>query len=56
MDRAALIVPGRTLGPYQPLLFYAGMAAKARSASVEFLDWQPPATVGPSATSEDRQA
>jgi pimeloyl-ACP methyl ester carboxylesterase len=41
MDRAAVIVPGRYLGPYQPLLLYAGLAAKARRAMVEYVDWQP---------------
>jgi hypothetical protein len=36
------------MGPYQPLLFYAGLAAKARGASVEPIDWQPPSSLDPS--------
>lgn len=42
-----MIVPGRTLGPHQPLLFYAAAAARARGATVEVVDWQPPPPTDP---------
>jgi len=47
MERDAVIIPGRMFGPYQPLLFYAAMAARARGAAVEPLDWQPSAAMDP---------
>ena len=37
-----MIVPGRMFGPYQPLTFYAGLAAMARGAAVQWVDWRPP--------------
>jgi len=43
-------------GPYQPLLFYAGEAAQSRGATVEFLDWRPPASIDPPTDSVQRQA
>jgi hypothetical protein len=49
MDRRAVIVPGRALGPHQPLLFYAAAALRAHGAAVELVDWQPPAPPDPAA-------
>jgi len=54
--RAAVVVPGRQFGPYQPLLFYAAEAARSRGATVRFLDWRPPASIDPPAESGQRQA
>jgi hypothetical protein len=56
MDRSAVIIPGRFMGPYQPLLFYAGLAVRARGASVEPIDWQPPSSTGPSGDAAVRKA
>jgi hypothetical protein len=42
-----VIIPGRTLGPHQPLLFYAAAAARARGAAVEAVDWAPPPPTDP---------
>lgn len=47
MTRHAVIIPGRTLGPHQPLLFYAAAAARARGAAVEAVDWAPPPPTDP---------
>ena len=47
MVRSAVVLPGRAFGPYAPLLFFAGVAAKARGAAVEVVDWQPPASWQP---------
>ena len=54
--RSAVIVPGRTLGPHEPLLFYARLAVQARGATVEHPDWRPPEAVHPARPSADRQA
>jgi hypothetical protein len=54
--RTGAVVPGRMFGPYQPLLFYAGEAAQSRGATVEFLDWRPPASIDPPTDSVQRQA
>jgi hypothetical protein len=57
MDPGAVIVPGRYFGPYQPLLLYAGLAAQARGATAEWIDWRPPASLdNPSGVSADQQA
>jgi hypothetical protein len=57
MDRSAVILPGRLLGPYQPLLLYGAMAATARGAKAKFVDWQPSPSIDPSVTtSSERQA
>jgi hypothetical protein len=47
MDRAAVVVPGRNFGPYAPLTLYGGLAAQAREATVEWVEWQPPYEVDP---------
>jgi hypothetical protein len=54
--RQAVIVPGRYFGPYQPLLCYAGLAAQARGAAVDYVDWRPLESLDPSATSRPMQA
>ncbi len=56
MDRVAVIVPGRLFGPYAPLTFYAAWAAQTRGATVEYLDWQPPAWLDPAADPSVHQA
>lgn len=45
--RAAVVIPGRTQGPYAPLLAFAGEAAVARRARVSTLEWSPPAELDP---------
>lgn len=41
--RAAVVVPGMGYGPQAPLLMYAGEAAEARGARVQYISWTPPA-------------
>jgi hypothetical protein len=55
-SRVAVVVPGRTLGPYEPLVFYARLAVQARGAAVEDPDWRPPESVHPSHPSPQREA
>lgn len=38
-DRTLLLAPGRMLGPYVPMLYFAGEAAEARGAVVEPVYW-----------------
>jgi hypothetical protein len=45
--RAAVVIPGRFLGPHTPLMMYAGQAAAARGAQVRSLSWTPPADLDP---------
>lgn len=47
MARHAVVIPGQTLGPHQPLLFYAAAAARSRGATVETIDWCPPPPTDP---------
>jgi len=56
MPRHALVVPGRMLGPHQPLLYYAAAAARSRQATVERLDWQPAQALGPTTPADEVQA
>lgn len=51
-----MIIPGRLSGPYQPMLFYASMALRARHATVEPLDWSPAASLDPAAPSANNHA
>lgn len=43
-------------GPYQPLLFYAATAVRARGGVVEPLDWDAVGSLDPAASSQVRQA
>lgn len=45
----ALVVPGRNLGPYSPLPWYAGEVAARRGAQVRRHEWtgEPPGPLGP---------
>jgi pimeloyl-ACP methyl ester carboxylesterase len=38
----AVVFPGGTNGPYQPLLFYAAAAARARDAEIHRVTWPEP--------------
>lgn len=45
--RTAVVIPGRTQGPYAPPLAYAAEAAAARRARVSALEWTPPPEFDP---------
>lgn len=38
-DRTAVLIPGARYGTSAPLLMYAGIAARARGAAVELVEW-----------------
>jgi len=54
MTRSSVIIPGRLFGPYQPLLFYAAMAVRARGGEVERIDWNAAESLDEAASSEVR--
>jgi hypothetical protein len=56
MDRGAVLIPGFLFGPYQPLLFYGFLAAQARGAKVEPIDWNPVESLGVDAPPAVRHA
>jgi pimeloyl-ACP methyl ester carboxylesterase len=47
MTRQVVLAPGRLYGPHAPLLHYARLAALARQATVEAIDWAPSAAPDP---------